>query len=1398
MASTEWLEQSIGKMVDLSHEVIMNTLAEPAQQPMNDDVYHLTCMNIIGRFSHISERSNLTPLELGIIADYLLSTYGPLPNELISTDISPPTLHEEQSQLPHEKLDLDNEYVSDDMDFKMRLLDSTNEYIFGTIKLTEVRENIMINIRELALTFFGQALSDKDTQLTHLSLSNSNVASGMLIAFLKYLPESRIVSLNLPKILERKIFYYVDDSSNVRVYGRRDDDEFHYYDRYYYNNDDDGDEDYDRGCFNKLYKLCCGSNRSISYTSSEVDHSDKSKDEPEVQRNNCLQYLASILKDTEINSLDLNGNAINLEMLSCFLEGTKISSLGLRGCRVKSNGLNSLASVLKSTNITSIDLSENLLDCKRLKIFVEGLEGTKITSLNLSSNKIGVDGLTCLGAVLKNTNIITIDLSRNGLNCDCLKAFAPHLVNTNVTSLNLRTNQIGIDGVKSLAHVLKDTLIETIDLGENILSYESVNVLANCLLDKKIKSLCLRGNDLDIDRLNCLTSVLKQSIITSLDVGKCNLQSDSVKLLAPELVGSHIQSLNLSHNYIGVDGINSLADILNDTDITSLDLSHNGVENINICLKIFACLNARDSKIDYLRMGENKIDYEYLANILKDCNFTSIDLDSTTNNIGLEKFTSNLDISNISSLNLSGNHCGETLQKLASVLKFTSITSLNLAKYYLPCNSLTDLLLCLPDTKITSLNLSENNICGNIFYLASVLKYTKITSIDLSGCGIGEDYDEINMVQMLIDSSDTSLDLRYKCLCYFSICYLASQLRHTRIMYLNLTGNEIVYNGMKYLSQGLLGSQIVALDLSGDKIDCSGVYYLAEVLRNTQISLLNLSNNKIACKGIRYLAEGLVGSSISSLNLSNNKIACEGLKYLTERCQLQSLDLSKNLIKDQGIQYLAENVANIDIFKINLCKNIIGKQVAYQLLDGVKRKRMNPLSKVFLDVTSDLTSYISLYKYPGCLVEISEPCSREDVNCLIDNIHRTLGRPIITKLIVYGEHFEHLLGQFDNIDITELEIEHYFEEHHISPILVNSNIAVLNLDWDEGKILSKEKLILKVKAISLKIKTESFSGLTNCGFKSALNKSNIVYLDLSNNKLKDDGFEILVELLKDSKIISLNLSNNSLTESCVVLLAKVLAQTRITYIDLHGNGICYLGNAYSYLVKAACESSVCWISLDQNEIEEGSQENIELLHLPYIVPRNDTPIEFQIRFLFRELVSVDSAGDQFEFIVPRDDSDITITISHYPLLFKYLPEYKMHIYDHFYMQSMRRHDIHVLKRVNSFVENMKTKFNKFIEDKMLQLAEKFGHDSFVRLVKECDRLDLSDFVIMLLCHRPLYYVDSEENFLHPFIYKMLHKYELPLYNAIYEPNKKHQIISYFEEHSDFDCSREIIDLLSLL
>ena len=120
----------------------------------------------------------------------------------------------------------------------------------------------------------------------------------------------------------------------------------------------------------------------------------------------------------------------------------------------------------------------------------------------------------------------------------------------------------------------------------------------------------------------------------------------------------------------------------------------------------------------------------------------------------------------------------------------------------------------------------------------------------------------------------------------------------------------------------------------------------------------------------------------------------------------------------------------------------------------------------------------------------------------------------------------------------------------------------------------------------------------------------------------------------------------------------------------------------------------------------------------------------------------------------------------------------------------------MISKVNNFIETISNKFTEFINNNLPYLVESFSNYNFVNLVKQFEDMKLENIVENLLLHRILYYVDEDQEILHPFIYKLLDKYKMPLYNEQLEPNKKQKIITFYQNHKEIDGVQEIIDLLN--
>ncbi|XP_039286528.1 uncharacterized protein LOC120351873 isoform X1 [Nilaparvata lugens] len=1272
-----------------------------------------------------------------------------------------------------------------------------------SVYLSQLNDVIMFNY---GLSFLGRVL--KNTNLTSLALGENHLTSELLNDFAKHLPESHINSLDLSynfdlntKLGKDRMNFLATILKDTKI------------------------TNLNLAGNGLNLKLLAPSLKGTKMKSLDLTGCGIQDDD--------FKFLADVLKDTQITTLDLSDNCLkcdSLMILAPCLVNTKIISLSLQNnILIGINGLNCLAAVLKDTQITSLDISLIELNSEFIKTLTLSLVDTKITTLKFSSNYLCSDGLKYLSQFLKDTQITSIDVSNFGSEDNtAVSMFFNSLVGTKIISLSLTYCHENMPTLDSLANVLKDTPLTSLKISvtspmiddddnnwmssvaqcladSNITSlyldglsgsdikclaevlmstkttsidirgiehhHDSLKLLKVCLLNANITHLCWKCDSIilsdDLENTdntyeNSFGKLLQNSQVTSIDLSDNDMYGGSMRLLAPSMVYSKLSSLNLSNNCLGPDGIQSLVSVLGSTQITSLSLARNYLDCDSIMNLV---MSLPKTKITFLNISINTICCSafYLASVLEKTKLTSLDLSN-------------------------GYFCGDNAHLNVSKSSHFSDNSLNLSGFRLCSFKIFSLCKQLSVVNITSLNLS--NVCMNcdsMNYLSLGLAGSQIDSLDLSWNSIG----------------------------WAGALHLARNLVSTKISKLTLEKNNINCKGLKYLAQGLLGSHVTSLNVSSNCIGDEGVRYLAKHLVDTQISHLYLFSNNITCRGAFYLSQVL--AQIFWLNVSSNRIGCDGVKYLAHGLRgsrMWLLNLASNLIGDEEVEYLSEylKITTTQMDELDLRGNQISPQVAHQVCTSVlqcnhnttvivdfKNIMENPPMNQDVPFSSQWKTYfnnderLNLFRYPGCSIEINHAFWH---NKKIENLikfanYRKTG---ISNLILL-EISSQFSGLFDNIYITEIEVNGNFGNSSIVPILFQKSkvlgIEIKNCRKSTLELVTQLTVIsVQLSYIEEEIILRDLSKIID-GRKSTF--CNIMYLDLRNNNLgeSENGIEYLAKTLADSLVISLNLSHNKLVEEDMSLLAQVLPQTRINYIDLYANNIKYMG--FKCLMDVVEKTRICWISLAENGIENGLVENINLS--PYIVPRNDTPIEFQIRYLFKHLVSFNT-DNQLEFIVPGDES--MLSIIHYPLLIKHLletPSLKIHVYDIFYMLT-RRHDIHIFNKTDDFIQEIIERFLSFFLNNLPKLVERFGYESFVDLVKECEDLGLIEIVRDLLVHRPLYFVNNEQTILHPFIYKMLHKYGMTIYHKDIEPNKKQQIISFFENHLDLYCAQEIIKILN--
>ncbi|MDN3030521.1 MAG: hypothetical protein QMO91_04140 [Candidatus Tisiphia sp.] len=294
----------------------------------------------------------------------------------------------------------------------------------------------------------------------------------------------------------------------------------------------------------------------------------------------------------------------------------------------------------------------------------------------------------------------------------------------------------------------------------------------------------------------------------------------------------------------------------------------------------------------------------------------------------------------------------------------------------------------------------------------------------------------------------------------------------------------------------------------------------------------------------------------------------------------------------------------------------------------------------------------------------------------------------------------------------------------------------------------------------------------------SLKNNTIMYLNLGWNNIKANGAKYLAEILSDTQLIYISLCNNCIGVDGAKYLANGLKYSQVTNLHLHGNMI--KDEGYQYLKDVIDNTNLSWANLNDNDIEvEG------LRHLSINIPRGTTTIAYKISNAFKELVSLNPLSNEFEFIVPRKNAYPPIEVDQYVFLIKTLNDnsnFKVHIFD-MCCKNHNDYDFNIMNKITEFITTIADKFNIFINDKLPALTELFSKYNYVNLVKQFEDMKYHDIVKNLLLHRELYYVDDRQEILHPYIYKMLHKYGMILYNVQIEPNKKDEIISYYSPYA---------------
>ncbi|KAL0992682.1 hypothetical protein UPYG_G00096680 [Umbra pygmaea] len=300
------------------------------------------------------------------------------------------------------------------------------------------------------------------------------------------------------------------------------------------------------------------------------------------------EALASALSShsSHLRELDLSNNDLKDAGVMKISDGLKdpqckLETLRLRGCGVKEEGVDSLATalLLNSSHLSELDVELDVFDLKKYSPSEEGL--LKLLPMVKASRK----------ALLNRCNLTERCCKELAL---VLNSDSSHL-----KELDLSDNDLKDSGVKLISDALKGTYcqLEKIKLNQCRLTKPCCEALASALSSPSshLRALDLSNNDLKDAGVKLLSTGLedKQCKLETLRMSGCLVTEKGCASLvsALRLNPSHLKELDLSYNHPGDSGVTLLSAGLEDPTwrLEKLNVDHNKKNCLMSGLKKYAC-----------------------------------------------------------------------------------------------------------------------------------------------------------------------------------------------------------------------------------------------------------------------------------------------------------------------------------------------------------------------------------------------------------------------------------------------------------------------------------------------------------------------------------------------------------------------------------------------------------------------------------------------------------------------------------------------------------------------------------------------------------------------------------------------------------------------------------------
>jgi Ran GTPase-activating protein (RanGAP) involved in mRNA processing and transport len=406
-----------------------------------------------------------------------------------------------------------------------------------------------------------------------------------------------------------------------------------------------------------------------------------------------------------------------------------------------------------------------------------------------------------------------------------------------------------------------------------------------------------------------------------------------------------------------------------------------------------------------------------------------------------------------------------------------------------------------------------------------------------------------------------------------NIFNILSDLRSLEI--LNLYSNNID-RGVEELSCSLLYlTNLKKLNLGMNNIRLEGIESITEVLpKLTQLNSLNLNGNNLAQYGSESLSKGLIYvTNLNKLNLGSNNIKSNGVKYITQILpklnSLTNFNFSYNYLETEGFEILGKGLLHLTRLKK---LDISGNIITLETVDSL------------IEILQKLTQLNNLNLSYNYLKSEGIKKLVKGISCLTK-----LNKLDIGSNYIKSEGFNYLVE-----------------------VLKDSCTSLTDLNLSNNEIRQYKSL----------------SELLN-----QCNKLQLKKLDISNNFIRIEGFDYLIEVLKESctLLTELDMSNNQIGQYkslpevlniCNKLQLKKLKlgynnfglysvnttieldiNLSLQYLDIRGDDL----NAFKSLseimqyYKSLSKIKISYYHLQQDEIDAFDKISSDFPHLTLII-----------------------------------------------------------------------------------------------------------------------------------------------------------------------------------------------------